>query len=232
MERRGASAAGALLCLLLLVCGEAFTPLRRLPRPTCRPGTEMSVAKASGATLDQRTPWQLSISLRRPGQSKLDVAVRVRFVEKGGYEPPQGRIFVESDSLGLLVTDEMGWAEGSWTLSEDKDDRRWGLWVQGLFEEPLYPYLYLSVGVKDAVVLASSQVEGVFGGEGVPGKRLYFRFNHVRNKGEVTLSDGQVTYKTVEMIKADPLGLGGMVNAGEIMPAGVVQIQPLLSPSS
>jgi hypothetical protein len=24
----------------------------------------------------------------------------------------------------------------AWTLSEDKEDRKWGLWVQGLFEEP------------------------------------------------------------------------------------------------
>lgn len=24
----------------------------------------------------------------------------------------------------------------TWTLSEDKEDRKWGLWVQGLFEEP------------------------------------------------------------------------------------------------
>jgi hypothetical protein len=41
--------------------------------------------------------------------------------------PRQGSIFVERDSAGLVLTDERGFAEGvTWTLSEDKNDRKWG----------------------------------------------------------------------------------------------------------
>jgi hypothetical protein len=36
---------------------------------------------------------------------------------------------VEEDRGGLVRVDSRGFAEqGDWTLSEDKDDRKWGLW--------------------------------------------------------------------------------------------------------
>ena len=36
---------------------------------------------------------------------------------------------------------------GKWTLSEDKNDRKDGLWIWGLFEEPKYPFLYFNLGL-------------------------------------------------------------------------------------
>jgi hypothetical protein len=57
----------------------------------------------------------------------LRANLRVRFVNDRNYEPPQGRIFIEDDFNGLVRTNDFGYS-GIWTLSEDKNDRRDGLW--------------------------------------------------------------------------------------------------------
>jgi len=100
-------------------------------------------------TVNQRTRWQLSLSIKGPSASQnVQADITLRFVERQGYEPPQGYIFIERDSAGLLQVDDKGYADAKWTLSEDKNDRKWGLWVWGLFEEPLYPYIYFSFGLN------------------------------------------------------------------------------------
>jgi hypothetical protein len=53
---------------------------------------------------------------------------------------------VQDDYYGLIRCDEKGYS-GTWTLSEDKNDRKDGLWIWGLFEEPKYPYLYTYFGI-------------------------------------------------------------------------------------
>jgi len=177
-------------------------------------------------TLDQRTRWQLSLALKGPTMSEsLRADLTLRFVERQGYEPPQGYIFVERDSVGLLLVDEKGYADAKWTLSEDKNDRKWGLWIWGLFEEPLYPYIYFSLGLKSPKGPDGEALPWAW----IDRQRLDFRFNHARKEGAAVLSDGMMTYKTVEMVQADPLGLGGMVNAGEVKDAGTATIYPLLS---
>ena len=174
--------------------------------------------------MDQRTRWQLSLSLKGPTLAQdVKADITLRFVERQGYEPPQGYIFIERDSTGLLKVDEKGYAEATWTLSEDKNDRKWGLWVWGLFEEPLYPYVYFTLGVAEQ----GDDGQPAPGGW-IPRQRLYFRFNHARKDGAAILSSGMMSYKTVEMIQADPLGWGGMVNAGEEVDGGSVSIYPLL----
>jgi hypothetical protein len=57
---------------------------------------------------------------------------------------------------------------------------------------------------------------------------LQLRFDHSREEGRVGLSNGKVTYRTVEMMKADPLGLGGLVNVGEERDAGEAAIRPAI----
>lgn len=104
------------------------------------------------ALLDSSTLWRISISLTKSGFKSIDCIARVRFVEDRNYEPPQGRIFVEDDFNGLIKVDEKGYA-GSWTLSEDKDDRKDGLWIWGLFQEPKYPFLYFSLGIFTVIHL-------------------------------------------------------------------------------
>ena len=42
--------------------------------------------------------------------------------EDSGYEPPQGRLYIESDPSGFVSCDERGFG-GRYTLSEDKENR-------------------------------------------------------------------------------------------------------------
>jgi len=75
------------------------------------------------------------------------VVLRLRFIQNYGYEPPQGRIFIEADTSQFIAVTQDSYS-GTWTLSEDKNDRKDGLWIWGLFEEPKYPYLYFYLGIK------------------------------------------------------------------------------------
>lgn len=126
-------------------------------------------------TLSDNSLWRLRLLFQKPGFREQEALFRVRFLSTRGYEPPQGRVFIQDDFNGVARADERGLA-GSWTLSEDKDDRKDGLWIckcfvlywyiydphtiarflmktnchfdvlGGLFEEPKYPYLYFSLG--------------------------------------------------------------------------------------
>ena len=98
------------------------------------------------STLDESTLWRLNIKLEKDGFKNAAAAIRIRFIEDRGYEPPQGRIFVEDDYNGFVNCNAKGYS-GAWTLSEDKNDRKDGLWIWGLFEEPKYPYLYFYLGI-------------------------------------------------------------------------------------
>lgn len=71
----------------------------------------------------------------------------------------------------------------------------------------------------------------MFGGQGIPGNRLDFRFDHRRDRGRVVLSDGIVSFKEVEMRKVDPLGIGGVVNVGDVVDAGSATLTPVLQTS-
>jgi len=177
--------------------------------------------------LNQRQLWRLSISLEKVGYKSTNCLCNIRFIEDRNYEPPQGRIFIEDDFNGLVRVDERGYS-GIWTLSEDKNERKDGLWIWGLFEEPKYPYLYFYLDVFNSTILASGEEEFIFGGLGVPNDRLNFRFNHVRDdKLGSLISNGQMTYQITELVKADPFGIGGTVNVGDNINAGNVNLTPV-----
>lgn len=218
--------------------------------------------------LDDETLWQIGLTFRRKSSTdSLDINIlsdslevmplasvddrktvdvlranlRVRFVTDRSYEPPQGRIFIEDDFNGLVRTNDFGYS-GIWTLSEDKNDRRDGLWIMGLFAEPKYPYLYFYlskanfhlllvdlndfVDVYDTVIVDGEEME-IFPNMKIPNSRLDFRFDHyVDKKIGVVLSNGVMTYKLSQYVKADPFGLGGKVDIGDVITAGVVNISP------
>lgn len=189
----------------------------------------LSMRRAT-ASLDERTLWRLSLKLQKQGFKDVEAVVRLRFIEDRGYEPPSGRVFIEDDYNGLVRVDEKGYAGFGWTLSEDKNDRKDGLWVWGLFEEPKYPFLYMTLAVFDDVILASGESEPIFGGAGVPNSKLNIRFNHARDAARgAVLSSGQLTAQITELVKADPLGLGGTVNVGDVLDMGSIDIQPVLA---
>lgn len=107
-----------------------------------------------------------------------------------------------------------------------------------------YPFIYFSLHTEeDARVLLESEtardeqgkrtkeLSPLFGGAGIPGNRLDFRFDHKRDQGRVVLSEGKVTFKEVEMRKVDPLGIGGVVNVGDVVDTGSASLTPVLQAS-
>eukprot|EP01041_Mallomonas_annulata_P009833 gene9833-20451_t len=210
---------------------EPFSHIRKFPILSSSTRVEYqrvkSLYSSQKSTLDEFTLWRLSIRLEKEGFKDSNAIIRIRFVESRGYEPPQGRIFVEDDYNGFIKTNENGYS-GVWSLSEDKNDRKDGLWIWGLFEEPKYPYLYFSMDVYNSTVLPSGQEEPIFGGEGIPNDKLNIRFSHSRDdvKG-VVLDAGEITYQLVEFVGADPLGIGGKVNVGDTINAGKIDIRPV-----
>jgi len=110
-----------------------------------RPTLSFLAMKNKDACLDESTNWRLNINLKKENFKNVNIALKLQFVEERGYEPPQGKIFIVDDLSGVVKCNDKGFA-GPWTLSEDKNDRKDGLWIWGLFEEPKYPYLYFNIG--------------------------------------------------------------------------------------
>ena len=95
----------------------------------------------------------------------------------------------------------------------------------------IYNY-FLSTDVYDTIILESEEEIKIRGDKGgIPGNRLNFRFDHsrIKEKGGVVLQNGKMTYKVSEYIKADPFGIGGQVDVGDIFEAGAVDIRPIFS---
>ena len=92
---------------------------------------------------------------------------------------------------------------------------------------------YFTLNVYDTVFVGDDPETAVekkiYGGTGVPGDKIFVRFDHTRDeKGSVILRNGQITYQNIELVKVDPLGVGGSINGGDIESAGLIDIQPIL----
>ena len=98
-----------------------------LKQPTGRGSPVPLLMAGQKALLDESTLWRINFRVQKGGKKDVNFFVRVRFYEDRGYEPPQGKIFVEDDPSGVVRVDSQG-NSGIWTLSEDKDDRKDGLW--------------------------------------------------------------------------------------------------------
>jgi len=83
--------------------------------------------------------------------------------------------------------------------------------------------IYLDI--YSSLILASNEEVPIFDGKSIPKNRLNFRFDHkyITDTG-VALTGGQVTYQLTELIKADPLGIGGTVDVGDFVSAGLVEL--------
>ena len=175
--------------------------------------------------LNSKTLWRLQITLKGK-YAVIETQSKVRFIEEPGFEPPSGKIFVETDPSGLLRCDEKGFT-ANWQLGEDKDDRKDGLWIWGLFAEPKYPFIYFTLPVWDTVVQGEEAEERPLPFD-IPNSRLLCRFNHEYDAVEgVKLSSSTLSLKRSQVVKADPLGLGGNVNVGEEEVCGTVTLTPI-----
>merc|ERR1712087_237795 len=129
---------------------------------------------------------------------ELLFVVDAQFLEDEGYEPPQGTIRqAQSKDEDSGTAYGLNIASGRWQLSEDPEDRKDGLWIWGLFKEPLYPFLLLQFDVEKIPLPGEEQ-------DAIKPFRLFAQINHKReDNGEVVLSSvSDLNIKEKETYKA------------------------------
>mmetsp|Transcript_1165 Transcript_1165/g.4366 ORF Transcript_1165/g.4366 Transcript_1165/m.4366 type:complete len:229 (-) Transcript_1165:60-746(-) len=157
--------------------------------------------EAGTPSIDSKSLWRLRLELFSGKDADATtpdrtITVRARFVVDEGYEPPQGSIEIEDDQELAFV--QAGFHR--WTLAEDPNERKAGLWIWGLFEEPLYPYMLLSFDCN--------RIEVAEGGYHIPKGKLFAEVKHARgSKSGHVLSDGKLSFKVTKTYKADLVGL-------------------------
>jgi len=191
------------------------------------PPQQTSGSTSRKPTLTQDTVWNLRLVLRgvstQKGQ-KVDemFVVAGHFVEEPGYEPPQGSFvpIAEKDSRLKVVNSR-------WQLSEDPDDRKDGLWVWGLFQEPLYPFLLLRLET-DAVPLAGSSASSEDQADAILPLQLFAQVGHKRDDGAVILEGTtELKVRQMETINADPFG-AAKVDLYKEVSIGRLSLQPVV----
>lgn len=177
-----------------------------------------TVENADKATLTEDTTWKVRIQFKKIVTNKGKIVSPTylfdwKFMEDENYEPPQGTIQVlekdedgeveessSSKSSNLLLK-----AKGRWTLSEDPDDRKDSLWIWGLFKEPLYPFLLLTLETPE-IPYGEEEDE-----DSIPPMVIYSQIKHRRDseRGAVLPnSPTLLTTRLMETMNADLLGVG------------------------
>ncbi|GMI01448.1 hypothetical protein TrST_g11550 [Triparma strigata] len=166
-------------------------------------------------SLTPSTQWDLRLTFNSNGvRSKNGKVPVVRtFVTEGlqfepleGYEPPTGGTRTKSNG-----TKKNGIVDSiSYKLSEDPDDQKDGLWIWGLFQDPLYPFCLMEVQTTE-FALGDDDC--------LPPMKLYAKVKHTmkqKEKGgrgklgsgrEVMLEACEIMTRTPVEMKADPAGL-------------------------
>eukprot|EP00522_Entomoneis_paludosa_P008744 CAMPEP_0172445458 /NCGR_PEP_ID=MMETSP1065-20121228/5293_1 /TAXON_ID=265537 /ORGANISM="Amphiprora paludosa, Strain CCMP125" /LENGTH=232 /DNA_ID=CAMNT_0013196317 /DNA_START=59 /DNA_END=757 /DNA_ORIENTATION=- len=221
----------ALIWTIWLVSTDGFVVIPRGATSSCRP---THLAATEKTTLTDATDWNLRIVLRGVATEqgkKVDEIFRVKcnFLEEEGYEPPQGVIQqqVNPDSR-LEIT------KSRWILSEDPDDRKDGLWVWGLFAEPLYPFMLLQLETN-AIPLPNNSNnndnddhEEATPADAIKPLQLYAQINHKRDSEKgVILEASDLKVRQVETVAADVFG-AAKVDVYEEVNIGTLSIQPVL----
>jgi len=201
-------------------------------RPPQRQSALFMSKTAAVATLTDATTWKLRLVMRQLPTTKgrkVDEIFNIyaKFIEEEGYEPPQGFL----KQVKMTVGDDEEPAEDSqfqisssrWILSEDPDDRKDGLWVWGLFAEPLYPFLLLQFTTKKIPLPGDDD-------DAIEPLALFAQIDHKRDKttGEATLSRAELKIRKMETVKADLLGVS-MAEIYEEKTIGQCVFQPIVN---
>ena len=222
----------------------AFTPSNRQVRTVAnnvsRTCTSLSMVSettnAKKTTLTDETTWRLRLLLNDVTTTKgkkLDgklFVVEGKFIEEEGYEPPQG-LFKPTVKVSSSSEDDETKESGMtfevtnsrWKLSEDPDDRKDGLWIWGLFKEPLYPYMLFQMETNECKLSSSNDVDD---NDSIPPLKLYARIDHIRDRdGEngVELKTANLNVRILEQVQLP----GATVDLFEEEAVGQVSFQPL-----
>lgn len=181
-------------------------------------------AAATVPTLTEATTWNVRLILRGLTSAQgvqldpLVYTIETQFIEDQNYEPPQGTLQVVTTSS---KNNTIPIVKSRWILSEDPNDRKDGLWVWGLFKEPLYPFLLLTLQT-DAIPIGSNANDST---DFVPAMQLYAQINHRRDEGKVILEGKDLCWRQMETVRADPLG-AATVDLYDNVVVGTIALQP------
>jgi hypothetical protein len=218
-----------LACFTTTTKGFLAQPVFLNPRKheTAFASSSLSVASSKLATLTDETTWDLRFLLQAlPTENgkKVDeiFTVSAQFIEEEGYEPPQG--YIRQAGLDPSNDDEdspsrLRIVKSRWQLSEDPSDRKDGLWIWGLFKEPLYPFLILQLETDRIPVPGDDN-------DAIKPLKLYAQVDHKRDKevGAI-LSGSELKVRETDRVKADPFG-ASFVEIYEEISVGNLQIKP------
>lgn len=185
-------------------------------------------ATTTKTTLTEETSWNLRFVLRGVSTNegkKVDeiFSITGQFLEETGYEPPQGSL----KQIDITDDNQLKITKGYWKLSEDPNDRKDGLWIWGLFEEPLYPFLLLQIET-DPIPLSSGGGNSTVA-DYIKPLQLYAQINHKREKDVgVVLEASELKVRQLETIKADPFG-AATVDVYDEVDIGTLSIQPIIT---
>ena len=222
-------------------------------------GTDLFAASSSKSsetssiktTLTDETTWKISFLLKglptEKGKKVDEIfTMNAQFIEESGYEPPQGYINQLPSSSSTNDDDNednngsrLQVVKSRWQLSEDPNERKDSLWVWGLFEEPLYPFMLLQLetnriplpGIGNANNDSSNDNERG-DGDAIKPIKLFAQLSHKREKDVgVILEGGDLNVRQIETIKADPFG-AATVDVYEEVSVGKINIQPIMASSS
>ena len=186
--------------------------------------TTTTSLSATTTTLTEETTWKLRFLLQdlptEKGKKVNDILfnVEAQFQELEGYEPPQGDLVqVDDDSEPTQLKIK----SSRWLLSEDPEERKDGLWVWGLFKEPLYPFMLLQLETERVPLPGDDE-------DAIKPLRLFAQLNHGREKEVgVILKGGDLMIREMETMKADPFGAATVDIANEIC-VGKLSIEPMV----
>ena len=185
--------------------------------------SELSMAKT---TLTDETSWRLHLllnGLTTTQGKKLDgqlFVIEGKFVEEEGYEPPQGSFkpakLAEDEGMSFELSNSY------WKLSEDPNDPKDGLWVWGLFKEPLYPFMLLQIETKELKLPSSESDDN--SKDSIPPLKLFAQISHIRDKDSgVELKTANLNVRVLERVQLP----GASVDLYEEEKVGQISFQPL-----
>lgn len=196
---------------------------------------EQALATPMKTTLDEETTWRIQFvmnGLTTKNNKKVNeiFTVYCKFEEEIDYEPPQGFLRIvngdEGESEEEVPTSRLSFKNSYWKLSEDPDDPQWGLWVWGLFKEPLYPFLLLQITTDEIPLVSNNDDEE---DDAILPLQLYAQVNHKRDKeqgGVVLDRNTDLKVRTIITQNADILG-ATQVDVKEDTSVGTVRIEPM-----
>ncbi|GKY91584.1 hypothetical protein MPSEU_000130300 [Mayamaea pseudoterrestris] len=221
----------ALLCSAFLSPAASTTSMSRSH-------LHAETTQSTKTTLTEETTWMIRMFLGNikttQGNRVLDemIALPVKFIEEEGYEPPQGRVEVvaapsSDDTTVTPIINRWKFNKTYWKLSEDPNERKDGLWIWGLFKEPLYPYLLLSMETSEIQLSSGSASDGDSQKvDTIAPMQLYAQINHKRDAdiGVVLSGSYPLKIRQLETIKADPFG-GATVDIFNDVDIGTIRIE-------